>query len=392
MARTQAPISQLPSKRWQVRFRDLEGKQRKKTFDKHADAKEFYATTKAAVDRGSYVSAERGREGFVDYANRWAAAQDWKHSTREGFPSHLKRIAVHFGGLRLDQIDTIALQQLRGALMGQYATSTATITFHYATAIMKAAHDDGLIVRDVAGKIKPPKKRAGDTDGTVTAEEVPTSTEVRRLIASAPPPFRAFVALGACGLRIGEVAGVTLDRLDLEAGRLVVDRQLQRQDGQTVFETLKTEEPRTIDLPGWAVDRLRTHLDEHGPFYSLHGHPVTEPLLFRGARGSGLHRKVVYKSAWKPALRTAGLPEGRYRFHSLRHWCASSMLSHPLGSLPAVAAHLGDTVETVTRTYVHWLRDQDGHAGSLLDDMLPTGTEKALNHDAAPIPVVPLTT
>ena len=33
------------------RFRDLEGKQSKKTFDKHADAKEFYATTKAAVDR-----------------------------------------------------------------------------------------------------------------------------------------------------------------------------------------------------------------------------------------------------------------------------------------------------------------------------------------------------
>ena len=57
-----------------------------------------------------------------------------------------------------------------------------------------------------------------------------------------------------------------------------------------------------------------------------------------------------------------------------------------------MAANLGDTVETVTRTYVHWLRDQDGHAGSLLDDILPTGTEKALNHDAAPIPVVPLTT
>ena len=181
------------------------------------------------------------------------------------------------------------------------------------------------------------------------------------------------------------------------AGKLVVDRQLQRQGGETVLTTLKNEKPRTIDLSSWAVDRLRTHLDEQGPFFPLHGYPETELLLFRGARDSALHKRVVslhkrvvYRSAWQPALRAAGLPEDRYKFHSLRHWCASFMLSHPLGSLPGVAAHIGDEVETVTRTYVHWLRDQDGHAGSLLDDIPSTGTEKALNYDAAP--VVPLIT
>jgi integrase len=121
--------------------------------------------------------------------------------------------------------------------------------------------------------------------------------------------------------------------------------------------------------PDWALEHLDRHLREHGPFFELNGYPSSEPLLFRGGRGNALHRKVAYKPAWKPALKAAGLPEDRYVFHSLRHWCASSMLSHPRGSLPAVADHLGDTVETVMRTYVHWLRDQDGHAGGLLDDV-----------------------
>lgn len=83
-----------------------------------------------------------------------------------------------------------------------------------------------------------------------------------------------------------------------------------------------------------------------------------------------MHCQSFYKAAWRPALTAAGIPTDRYKFHSLRHWCASSMLSHPRGSMPFVAAHLGDEVETVIRTYTHWLRDQESHAGMILDDVL----------------------
>jgi len=72
-----------------------------------------------------------------------------------------------------------------------------------------------------------------------------------------------------------------------------------------------------------------------------------------------MRRDAFYDSAWHPALEAAGPSTDRpdrYVFRSLRHWCASSMLAEG-APITAVAGHLGDTVETVSRTYAHWLRD-----------------------------------
>ena len=44
----------------------------------------------------------------------------------------------------------------------------------------------------------------------------------------APADYRAAIALGATGLRIGEVLGLTADRVDLEHRLVTIDRQLQR--------------------------------------------------------------------------------------------------------------------------------------------------------------------
>jgi hypothetical protein len=80
-------------------------------------------------------------------------------------------------------------------------------------------------------------------------------------------------------------------------------------------------------------------------------------------------RDQFYASGWRPALRGAGLAEDRFKFHACRHWCASTLLA---GGAPitSVAGHLGDTVETVSRTYVHWLRDDRDVPAEVLDRVL----------------------
>jgi integrase len=107
-------------------------------------------------------------------------------------------------------------------------------------------------------------------------------------------------------------------------------------------------------------------------------------LLFHGGRGALLRRNEFYKAAWHPALKAAGLwiededgggpGEGRFVFHSLRHFCASSLLAEG-APLAAVAGHLGDTVDTVSRTYVHWLRDDRDVPAAVLDRVLAPGEE-----------------
>jgi integrase len=57
---------------------------------------------------------------------------------------------------------------------------------------------------------------------------------------------------------------------------------------------------------------------------------------------------------------------GRYTFHALRHFCASTL---PADGTPiaAVAGQLGDTAETLSRTYAHWLRDDWDVPADVLD-------------------------
>ncbi len=121
-------------------------------------------------------------------------------------------------------------------------------------------------------------------------------------------------------------------------------------------------------MPGVVATELRRHLRDHQP----------EGLLFRGLRGAPmLRRDQFYASTWTPALVGAGLAADRFKFHSLRHFCASTLLAEG-APLSAVAGHLGDTVETVSRTYVHWLRDDRNVPAAVLDRVLaPTKADVA---------------
>jgi hypothetical protein len=51
--------------------------------------------------------------------------------------------------------------------------------------------------------------------------------------------------------------------------------------------------------------------------------------------------------------------------------------------LTAVAGHLGDTVENVSRTYVHWLRDDQDIRAQVLDRMLGPVSQACHEGDAA---------
>jgi integrase len=127
-----------------------------------------------------------------------------------------------------------------------------------------------------------------------------------------------------------------------------------------VLTTPKAEKVRTITVPAVVAVELRRHLRDY----------VAEGILFRGLRGAEmLRRDQFYSSAWRPALRAAKLAEDRFKFHACRHWCASTLLAEG-APITAVAGHLGDTVETVSRVYAHWLRDDRDVPAAVLDRVL----------------------
>lgn len=189
---------------------------------------------------------------------------------------------------------------------------------------------------------------------------MPTRSEALAILAATPPRYRAAIALGLAGLRIGEVLGMTADQISLDKGTVTIDRQLQRVGGVLVVTSPKAEKERNISVPALVAIELRRHLRDH----------QSAGVLFRGGRGTPTRRRdAFYASARRPALKAAGLDVKRFEFHALRHFCASTLLAEG-APLTAVAGHLNDTVETISRTYVHWLRDDRAVPAAVLQSFM----------------------
>lgn len=353
-------IKRTPAGSWQVRFRDQAGRQRAKNFKRRVDAEAFHNETRTRLRRGSYIDPDAGRERFIDFAERWSEARDWKATTRPSFEAALRRIVERLGEhVSLDSIDRLLLERLQQQLRADYAHATVRLTMHFATTIMRAAYQAGSIGRDPTVGIKPLRRRAGDRDRQVGPDDVPTRADALAILHGAPDRYRAAIALGISGLRIGEVLAVSADRLDLESRELLVDQQVQHVDGSWQLTAPKRDKARRIVLPTLAVLEVRRHLRDH----------QGAGLLFRGPRSGQVQRRdMFYRAAWRPALTAAGFDPYRFKFHALRHFCASSMLAEG-APVPAVAGHLGDVPETVMSTYAHWLRD-DRHVPALVLDRL----------------------
>jgi integrase len=369
------PHPQTGKPRYLVRWRDPDGKACKAVRDRLTDAKRLKNEMEADKHRGTYTDPAAGRELVETFARSWAKAQDWKRSTRQKWPSRLGRImwalrAVVREDVRLCDVDQLALKAARAKLATRYVTGTVAGDMHLLMAIMQAAVANGKLARDpTTGVDAAPKRRQDDTSGRVTPDMVPIRAEALAILAGAPSGWRAAIALGLAGCRVGEVLGMRKDRLQLDDRQVTVDAQALELRGGVVLTTTKNEKDRTITVPALVALELRRHLREgHGGTW-VDSEDVEHEMLFRRPDGALWWHGQFYDAAWRPALTAAGLGERRYRFHSLRHHCASTLLAEGC-PLPAVAGYLGDHQQTVMRVYSHWMPDDAGVPAAILDRVL----------------------
>src|SRR5262249_35696276 len=77
-----------------------------------------------------------------------------------------------------------------------------------------------------------------------------------------------------------------------------------------------------------------------------------EAPVFCTRTGNHVGKSNFVRQVWKPLVARAGVP---YRkFHAARHTHASRLLMDGV-PVPEVARRLGDTQETIIRTYSHYL-------------------------------------
>lgn len=355
-------------KQWRARYRDANGKEHARHFERKIDAQRWLDEVTASIVTGQYVDPSAGRVTFKTYAEAWRTAQVHRAQTVIQHEGTLRRhVYPYFGDYPLAEVTPSMIQawvkrlsvnDLSAARIA-LAPSTIGLAYKIVGSIFRTAVRDRKIMTSPCDGIKLPK--------VSKARVRPLTTEqVEILRDGMPVELRALVILAAgTGMRQGELFGVTRDRLRLlgKNPSITVDRQLvSGPGGATQFGPPKTEASnRVIPLPRVVVAALNEHIAYFGVgdgelLFTLRGKPLT-----RGRFGW----------IWQPVAREAKLnAETGTGVHSLRHYYASLLIRFG-ESVKTVQDRLGHASATETLdTYSHLWPDSDDRTRDAIDSVL----------------------
>jgi integrase len=329
-------------KKYKVVYRDADGEQRTKTFDRKTDAGDFLATTKASILQGSYIDPRLGRSRLETRAYEWLTGKQRKPKTLAQYESSLRvHVLPVFGKRRIATISTAQVQQwVAGMLSGEACGPECKKTKHGAHTVRKAVqvlhavlerevHVARSIVRNPAERIElPPLPRR-------RRKEILPS-HIGHLAWAITPQYRLLMLImGYLGLRRAECAGLHVDHVDFEGRRLFVADTISevsspylrtRTDipgklGGNLYATdTKNHIASYIPLPQFIVDELRRHIELY---------VKADGMIFTGIEGGPL-RSNIYSRDFKAALESCGL-DATITFHDLRSAASSIARSSSFG-------------------------------------------------------------
>jgi integrase len=171
------------------------------------------------------------------------------------------------------------------------------------------------------------------------------------------------------GLRWAEAAGLTVNRLDLLAGSITVDRQLNR-SGELVKPKSEAGS-RTLACPAWLVNDLAAVLAIRG-LTAANG----DALMFVNADGGPLDYTNWRRRTWLPACEKAELSD--LRFHDLRSLAATALVASGV-DVKTAQTRLGHSSSRMTLDiYARATGKADRKAADAVGDFLrPSRTQRA---------------
>lgn len=312
-------VRQLPSGRWQARYRNAEGVLRPApvTFDTKLDASAWladYANGVAALEPEERVAMPTFRE----YADAWLSSGGRRGSlkprTVDLYRSHLEAfILPAFGPMRLDRITATRVRAWYGTLDSSKATQRRQV-YGLMSGIMATAHRDRIISEQpctVDGAHKLDRKGA---------TRVATLPEVEVIASTIAPRYRAAVLLAVwCSLRQGELLELRRRDVDLKRGEVSISRAVTRTASGPVVGLPKSDAGiRSVSIPPHILDDVKRHL-------SRYVEADRDALLFPARSGGHMQPSTLYRVFYR-ARSAAGRDD--LRWHDLRHtgatWAAQS--------------------------------------------------------------------
>jgi integrase len=281
-----------------------------------------------------------------EWCARWKDNLGQRPSTKADYVHTVDRFVVPFlGHLRLvevtsEQINQVVTRRWIGEIgLGR---NTARKNLGHLRKCFDDARKAGLRPDNPAKDADKPKRKKVEIDPF-------DADELHRIITA--PDAGIFAVLGSLGCRVGEALALDVADFNRATGEVRIMKTWSRQHGER--EPKSENGKRTIALPPPA----RPAMDA-----IVRGR--TEGVLFPTQGKTTRRQYSCVRVDWIAFLRRLGL---RYRNpHQLRHSVATLAVAAGM-PIPDVAAYLGDTKETILKTYVHPTRvDVAGGLGRAL--------------------------
>lgn len=178
-----------------------------------------------------------------------------------------------------------------------------------------------------------------------------------------------FLTTLALGLRAGEALGLRWQDVDFDSRVLRVRMNLQPIEKKLELCEPKNESSiRDLPLIDLVYESLKAHRHRQLQERMIAGSRWKDSgLVFVSSIGTPLFRRNVLKK-FHQLLETAGLP--RFRFHDLRHSCATLLLSKgvPLKTVSDILGH--SKISTTADIYAHVQPELHRDALSQMDSIL----------------------
>jgi integrase len=293
-----------------------------------------------------------------------------KPTTLYAYRSCIKNhIVPALGGIQLGKLTGQVIVRLYQQLLehghsksGAGLSPASVVNIH--VVIRKAlsdAVDAGLIPRNPADKVKPPRPEAHTTQLRYW-----TPRELRQFLELIEGHWleSALHLLAMTGARRGEVAGLRWADVDLDGARITIRQALLAVGREVYVSSPKSNRGRTVDLDVRTVSVLRNHLERQqvrGEAYL--GRDGGVGFVFRAKDGTRINPRSI-SQAFQWTVATSGLP--RIRLHDLRHTHASIAVKAgvPIGVVSERLGHASP--EFTLHRYAHVMPGMQREAADLI--------------------------
>lgn len=314
------------------------------TFDTEAEATTYRDRALAIIEREAPLS---GGITVLEFGKGWLDAREINREIaavkkyRSVWKTHVAGDAI--AKMAVKHVRRVHILEWVGRVKKGRARGTVLKALSLLSRLFQHALDRELVKSNPCASIELPRERRTHNPWTHLIPE-----EQAKLIDAGNDEQRCLIAFAiGTGLRAGELVSLRLADLHVDVPEPHAVIRYGSKDDAT-----KSGKIRHVPLFGWALEAARTWLRLLPTFAKKNPKKIVFPGKHGGFRSA---EHPLRWNVWTSLLAKAGIKR-RFRWHDLRHTCASSLVSGWWGrvwTLQEVKEMLGHSSITVTERYAH---------------------------------------